>query len=194
MHNPRRGAPGDLRTLDQTSTTHRERHRSLMRTDQAACRSVVVRWPRRYRWKRQTATLAQTCDPFRNAASWAAFPLLSFSLHYESFRCLGLAMKDRELEKMKLDDLWDLHQRIIDVLDRKLETEKRKLQDQLDELGRKFGGSPKDIPQRRPYPKVEPKFRNPNDPSETWSGRGKTPRWMIEMIADGRSIDDFRIQ
>jgi DNA-binding protein H-NS len=124
----------------------------------------------------------------------AAFPLLSFSLHYESCRCLGLAMKDRELEKMKLDDLWDLHQRIIDVLDRKLETEKRKLQDQLDELGRKFGGSPKDIPQRRPYPKVEPKFRNPNDPSETWSGRGKTPRWMIEMIADGRSIDDFRIQ
>ena len=103
-------------------------------------------------------------------------------------------MKDRELEKMKLDDLWDLHQRIIDVLDRKLETEKRKLQDQLDELGRKIGGSPKDIPQRRPYPKVEPKFRNPNDPSETWSGRGKTPRWMIEMIADGRSIDDFRIQ
>jgi DNA-binding protein H-NS len=124
----------------------------------------------------------------------AAFPLLSFLLHDESCRCLELAMKDRELEKMKLDDLWDLHQRIIDVLDRKLETEKRKLQDQLDELGRKFGGSPKDIPQRRPYPKVEPKFRNPNDPSETWSGRGKTPRWMIEMIADGRSIDDFRIQ
>ena len=30
-------------------------------------------------------------------------------------------MKDRELDKMELDDLWDLHQRIIDVLDRKLE-------------------------------------------------------------------------
>ena len=103
-------------------------------------------------------------------------------------------MKDRVLEKMELDDLWNLHQRIIDVLDRKLENQKRKLEDQLDELGRRFGGSPKDIPQRRPYPKVEPKFRNPNDPTETWSGRGKTPRWMIEMIADGRSIDDFRIQ
>ena len=124
----------------------------------------------------------------------AAFPLLSFPLHDESHRCLGLAMKDRVLEKMELDDLWNLHQRIIDVLDRKLESQKRKLEDQLDELGRRFGGSPKDIPQRRPYPKVEPKFRNPNDPSETWSGRGKTPRWMIEMIADGRSIDDFRIQ
>ena len=38
----------------------------------------------------------------------------------------GLGMKDRELEKMELDDLWDLHQRIIEVLDRKLENEKRK--------------------------------------------------------------------
>jgi hypothetical protein len=65
-------------------------------------------------------------------------------------------MKDRELEKMQLDDLWDLHQRIIEVLDCKLEEEKQKLQRQLDELGRKFGGSPKDIPQRRPSLGIQP--------------------------------------
>ena len=63
----------------------------------------------------------------------------------------GVSMKDRELlYKMELNDLWDLHQRIIDVLDRKLESEKSKLQNQLDELGRRFGGDPKDLPQRRP--------------------------------------------
>jgi DNA-binding protein H-NS len=44
------------------------------------------------------------------------------------------------------------------------------------ELGRQFGGSPADLPQRRPYPKVTPKFKNPQDPSQTWSGRGKQPR------------------
>ena len=75
--------------------------------------------------------------------------------------------------RLELNDLWDLHQRIIDVLDRKLESEKSKLQNQLDELGRRFGGDPKDLPQRRPHPKVEPKFRNPNNPAETWSGRVK---------------------
>ena len=107
---------------------------------------------------------------------------------------MGLGMKDRDLEKMKLDDLWDLHQRIAEVLDRKLENEKRKLQKQLDELGRRFGGSPADLPQRRPYPKVEPKFRNPNNPSETWSGRGKTPHWVADLIAAGRSLEELRIQ
>jgi hypothetical protein len=65
---------------------------------------------------------------------------------------------------------------------------KRKLQHRLDELGLKFGGSPADLPQRRPYPKATPKFRNPNGSSETWSGRGKQPRWIIELLApDGKS-------
>jgi DNA-binding protein H-NS len=107
---------------------------------------------------------------------------------------LGLVMKDRELDKMALDDLWDLNQRIIEVLERKLESEKRKLQNQLDELGRKFGGSPGAIPQRRPYPEVKPKYRNPNIPSEMWSGRGKTPRWVAEWLAAGRNLDELRIQ
>ena len=102
-------------------------------------------------------------------------------------------MKDRDLESMDVDKLWDLYQRIIDVLDRKLEAEKNKLQSQLDELGRKFGGSPKDVPQRRPYPKVEPKFRNPANSSETWSGRGKTPRWVVELLSTGKVLDDLRI-
>ena len=102
-------------------------------------------------------------------------------------------MNDRELEKMELDDLWNLHQRIIDILDRKLENEKRKLQNQLDELGRRLSGSPAGVPQRRPYPEVKPKYQNPKDPSETWSGRGKTPRWVAELIAAGRKLDEFKI-
>ena len=105
----------------------------------------------------------------------------------------GWDMKDKDLEKMSLDDLWSLHQKILPLLDRKLQQETHKLQTQLDELGRKFGGSPSDVPQRRPYPKVEPKFRNPNNPSETWSGRGKQPRWVIELLAMGKRLDDFRI-
>jgi len=47
---------------------------------------------------------------------------------------------------------------------------------------------------RRPYPVVLPKFRNPEQPSETWAGRGKTPRWLTAQLKSGRRIDDFRIR
>ena len=46
---------------------------------------------------------------------------------------------------------------------------------------------------RRPYPVVVPKYRNPEQPSETWAGRGKTPRWLTAQLKSGRRIDDFRI-
>jgi len=48
--------------------------------------------------------------------------------------------------------------------------------------------------ERRPYPAVVPKYRNPERPSETWAGRGKTPRWLAAQLKSGRRIDDFRIR
>lgn len=40
---------------------------------------------------------------------------------------------------------------------------------------------------------VAPKYRNPDDPSQTWTGRGKTPLWVAAKIAEGRSKDEFLI-
>ena len=37
------------------------------------------------------------------------------------------------------------------------------------------------------------RFRNPADESQTWTGRGRQPRWIVEGLAGGKSLDDFRI-
>jgi DNA-binding protein H-NS len=102
-------------------------------------------------------------------------------------------MKNGKLEAMPLDDLWILHETVMAILSSKIETQKRELERQLEELGHRFGGSPDEIPQRRPYPKVMPKFQNPAQPSQTWSGRGRQPRWVSELIEAGKTIEDFRI-
>lgn len=41
--------------------------------------------------------------------------------------------------------------------------------------------------------KREAIYRNPADASQTWSGRGRQPRWMVEGLASGKTLDDFRI-
>jgi DNA-binding protein H-NS len=41
--------------------------------------------------------------------------------------------------------------------------------------------------------KVAPKYRNPDNPAQTWSGRGKHPKWMTEAMAHGRKPEDFLI-
>jgi DNA-binding protein H-NS len=102
--------------------------------------------------------------------------------------------KRDKLETMPLDELWRLHEEVIRILASRVEAQKLKIDRQLEELGRRFGGSPEDIPQPRPYPPVLPKFRNPAQPLEMWSGRGRQPHWVSELLATGASLDDCRIQ
>lgn len=37
------------------------------------------------------------------------------------------------------------------------------------------------------------RFRNPADEAQTWTGRGRQPKWISEALAGGKSLDDFKI-
>ncbi len=45
----------------------------------------------------------------------------------------------------------------------------------------------------RPRKPVAPKFRNTKT-GETWSGRGRTPRWLAALESQGKSRESYRIQ
>ncbi|WP_266171530.1 H-NS histone family protein [Dyella subtropica] len=40
---------------------------------------------------------------------------------------------------------------------------------------------------------VPPKYRNPADPEQTWSGRGKRPRWFNDALKAGKKEKDLAI-
>ena len=42
--------------------------------------------------------------------------------------------------------------------------------------------------------KVAPKYKNPNNADETWSGRGRKPRWFEAALKSGKSADDMAIR
>lgn len=41
--------------------------------------------------------------------------------------------------------------------------------------------------------KVAPKYRNPNNNEQVWTGRGVTPKWMQSLIDLGHDKSDFLI-
>ncbi len=47
---------------------------------------------------------------------------------------------------------------------------------------------------KRKSSKIAPKYRNPNDSSVTWTGRGRAPKWMQDLINQGRDKEEFSIQ
>jgi len=100
-------------------------------------------------------------------------------------------MQRRDLKSMTADQLWNLHEELVDELCRKIAAEKVVLEDRLHRLG---ASDDKLKVQHRPYPKVLPKYRNPKNPAETWAGRGRQPRWLRAQLQSGNKLDDFRIE
>lgn len=111
-----------------------------------------------------------------------------------------MSIRKIELESMSLDDLWSLHEEISGILSARIKVEKQELEKRLAVLGGGMasvadpsGSSVSSTGKlRRKYPRVLPKYRNPQT-SETWSGRGKRPRWLVAAMKSGRKIEDFRL-
>lgn len=103
-------------------------------------------------------------------------------------------MEIQDLESMRVDELWSLHQLVTSVLAAKISAEKARLDERLRQLDPSAVPRKKKRLARRPYPQVVPKYRNPTRPAETWAGRGKKPRWLTVQLGSGKMLDDFRIQ
>jgi DNA-binding protein H-NS len=111
--------------------------------------------------------------------------------------------KKLNLDAMSVDEMWQLHEEISQVLSGRLTSEKRELERRLAQLRREKEtrqSEPVDAQtlkgvhrERRKYPRVSPKYRNPEEPSETWSGRGKQPRWLAAALKTGHTIEEFVI-
>ncbi|MCQ8182358.1 H-NS histone family protein [Methylomonas sp. SURF-1] len=46
----------------------------------------------------------------------------------------------------------------------------------------------------RKISKVAARYRNPNNATLTWSGRGLAPKWMQELLAAGHDKSEFEIK
>ena len=99
-------------------------------------------------------------------------------------------MDSNKLQKMSIDELWTLHAEVAGVLGRRIVLEKARLEERL----RKISVLGNVEQMRRPYPKVLPKYYNPRNPGETWSGRGKQPRWLAAQLGSGKRLDRFLIR
>jgi DNA-binding protein H-NS len=109
------------------------------------------------------------------------------------------------LRSLSVDELWAIHEEVAAMLAEKITAEKRGLEQRLAKLNggaisRKATIGPAALKVserrvvRRKYPPVLPKYQNPGNPSETWAGRGKQPRWLVSQLKAGKKINDFLIE
>jgi DNA-binding protein H-NS len=112
------------------------------------------------------------------------------------------------LKKLSVDELLILRDRINAMLETRVVRERQELEARLERLQRfKTVSSKPSTNKSSPATanklaksknmkrgKVAPKYRNPENHNETWSGRGLRPRWMCAAMNDGsKDLEYFRI-
>lgn len=102
-------------------------------------------------------------------------------------------MNTAHFNSLSVDELWMLHQEVAAKLTQKILVQKAHLEERLHRIGLANEATRLNRKRRRPYPPVRPKYRNPTNPAETWSGRGRQPRWLRPQLRSGRDLDDFLI-
>jgi DNA-binding protein H-NS len=99
------------------------------------------------------------------------------------------------LKAMSITKLQDLKAKVDAAISEKVTARREELEAEMSKLEGYTGGARRGRPAGRGGARgaVAPKYRNPENPSETWAGRGLRPRWLVAAIKGGKKLEDFAI-
>jgi len=104
-----------------------------------------------------------------------------------------------DLSKMSADDLKQLVSSAERTLRERHQQRIVELRREAEELAKTMNMSVAEVfgidkTSKQAGKKLAPKFMNPADPSQTWSGRGKRPNWLNDALARGEKLESFAIR
>ncbi len=101
----------------------------------------------------------------------------------------------QDLEQMSRSELLDLRRDVERALATVDERRKAEARAAAERAAREHGFSLDEVlgEQKKSGRKNPPKFRNPEDPRQTWSGRGRQPAWIKEALESGKALNEFAI-
>jgi DNA-binding protein H-NS len=105
-----------------------------------------------------------------------------------------------DLSKLSLPELETLAQDVQTEIVNRRESEKQRVLEQMRELAASIGMTPEELLRaqrgggRASMPVVAAKYRHPENPALTWSGRGKRPQWVTDALAEGKSLEDLAVE
>ena len=96
------------------------------------------------------------------------------------------------LKSMSIENLRDLHSRVETAIRQKVIERRHELESELSKLSGYANGQAK-TGRGGARGSVAAKYRNPENPTETWAGRGLPPRWLAAQLKRGKKKEDFLI-
>ena len=103
---------------------------------------------------------------------------------------------EMDLDALSLKELKDMRQKIDRAIASFEERKKRDALQELEEVAKRHGFDIADLTETlsaRKRGPAAPKYANPHDPDQTWTGRGRQPTWVKAALEAGRKLEDLTI-
>ncbi len=98
------------------------------------------------------------------------------------------------VDKMSLKDLVELEGKVQKAISVARDRERVEVKQALAALAEKRGFSVSELFGGRGRGKSSAaKYANPDNKSETWTGRGRKPNWLVAKLGKGAKLTDFTI-
>ena len=95
-----------------------------------------------------------------------------------------------DLDDMSLKELRDLRNKLDRAISTLEDRRKREALTAAENAAREFGFNLADLTvAKATRGKVAPKYANPENPEQTWTGRGRKPRWDQEALFAGNNLE-----
>lgn len=106
-----------------------------------------------------------------------------------------LIVANVDISNLSVAELEALRGSIENVIGNRRQTELLSLRQAIEDMVEEAGFTLEEVMQATASKKrtVAPKYQNPADNSQTWSGRGRKPGWVEELLASGGKLDDCLI-
>jgi DNA-binding protein H-NS len=107
-----------------------------------------------------------------------------------------MAKSGIDLSRLSIEELQNLARDIeVEIVNRRV-MEKERVLNQMRELASSLGMSLEEFLRQEGISssQVPVKYRHPDNPTLSWSGRGKRPAWVNEALASGKTLEDLSVQ
>jgi len=101
---------------------------------------------------------------------------------------------DIDLKALSTPELNELANDIQKEVEGRRNEEIKQAAAQMKALAAQMGMTVEQVLQSKPRQKSPVKYRNPEEPEQTWTGRGKRPSWLREALDSGRTLEEFSIE
>lgn len=105
-------------------------------------------------------------------------------------------MADIDLNSMSLDDLKTLQKNVNKAVDGYHDKQRKAALAAADTAAREMGFTLAELtggPVKKTKAVSLPKYRHPENPEQTWTGRGRQPDWLKDALENGQSKEEFLI-